>query len=241
MAGVLKDLTGQKFGRLTVASRSSNSKHGNARWNCVCECGREKKSALGSELRSGVITRCGCGRAEDLTGKIFGRWTVLSRTNDKFDGKVKWKCRCICGAEKDSVSSRDLKQGKTKSCGCLRDEMKRKGPYRAKFNRLLHSASSRGLRCEITFDDFVCLTLAAKVCEYCGHGLDASEYTQHKGQLGKGCNLDRKDNSKGYSLENVVPCCPDCNFSRGNRFSYEEFLIIGRAIKQVRELRALKN
>lgn len=56
----------------------------------------------------------------DLTGKKFGRWTVLEKAESKRDG-VYWKCRCDCGTIK-SVSSRLLRKGKSKNCGCLVQE-----------------------------------------------------------------------------------------------------------------------
>ena len=34
-----KDLTGQKFGRLTVIKRADNNKNGSTRWLCKCDCG----------------------------------------------------------------------------------------------------------------------------------------------------------------------------------------------------------
>lgn len=54
---------------------------------------------------------------EDLTGRKFGRLTVLNRTkNDKHD-KAQWICQCDCG-NKVVVSTGHLKSGHTKSCGC---------------------------------------------------------------------------------------------------------------------------
>jgi hypothetical protein len=35
--------------------------------------------------------------------------------------------------------------------------------------------------------------------------------------------MDRISNDKGYSLDNVVPCCQDCNRRRGTTYSSEEF------------------
>lgn len=53
------DMTGQKLGRLTVISRAESGKRGQARWNCVCDCGG-KITTDGSELRRGRTTSCGC-------------------------------------------------------------------------------------------------------------------------------------------------------------------------------------
>jgi hypothetical protein len=55
----LRDLTGQKFGLLTVLGRAPNSKHGHACWHCVCEDGT-KKVILGDSLISGSTRSCGC-------------------------------------------------------------------------------------------------------------------------------------------------------------------------------------
>lgn len=54
----------------------------------------------------------------DITGQVFGRLTVLRRVeNDKYSRAV-WECRCECG-NIPTVSGKQLRSGKTKSCGCL--------------------------------------------------------------------------------------------------------------------------
>lgn len=52
------DLTGQRFGRLTVI-RYDHSEHDGAHWLCKCDCGKEKVAA-GYSLRSGNTKSCGC-------------------------------------------------------------------------------------------------------------------------------------------------------------------------------------
>lgn len=53
------DLTGQVFNRLTVIDRADNAKGGQARWNCICECGNAR-IVIGSKLISGWSKSCGC-------------------------------------------------------------------------------------------------------------------------------------------------------------------------------------
>lgn len=61
-------------------------------------------------------------RAIDLTGKKFGRLTVIERlSNDKVGGTV-WLCLCNCGVKK-SIRGVLLRYGKAASCGCLHDEL----------------------------------------------------------------------------------------------------------------------
>lgn len=66
------------------------------------------------------------GNIKDLTGRRFGRLTVLERAEDvryKDGGMaVQWKCRCDCGKEAIKKSA-NLLNGKSKSCGCLREEI----------------------------------------------------------------------------------------------------------------------
>lgn len=53
------DLTGQKFGRLTVIGRVKNSKGGTARWLCKCGCGNEK-IVRSDSLKNKHTRSCGC-------------------------------------------------------------------------------------------------------------------------------------------------------------------------------------
>lgn len=71
---------------------------------------------------------------QDLTGKKFGRWTVLSlavRARDN-GGASRWLCRCECGTER-SVLALQLKSEMSRSCGCLKRELDgRPRPWRVK-------------------------------------------------------------------------------------------------------------
>jgi hypothetical protein len=64
--GTFLDLTGRRFGRLTVVRRSLTIKHGNPCFYCVCDCGRAKDIRSDS-LRSGRTTSCGCFQREQVT------------------------------------------------------------------------------------------------------------------------------------------------------------------------------
>lgn len=63
----------------------------------------------------------------DLTGKTFGRLTVLYRAeNNSNNGHVKWVCSCSCGNSKlIEVNGTHLRNGHTQSCGCLQKEKAR--------------------------------------------------------------------------------------------------------------------
>lgn len=58
---------------------------------------------------------------EDMTGRRFGRLSVLGRFH-RGKRAAYWWCRCDCGNEV-AVNSHHLRVGKTKSCGCLKNEL----------------------------------------------------------------------------------------------------------------------
>ncbi len=75
----------------------------------------------------------------DLVGNQYGRLIVLSYSHTKRTKSCRrpyWRCRCACG-EVAVVAGHSLRAGKTKSCGCLRDETTRK-------NRTTHGATANG-------------------------------------------------------------------------------------------------
>jgi hypothetical protein len=57
---------------------------------------------------------------EDLTGKIFGRFTVLR--SQRRGGIWVWECQCSCGTKR-VLYSHNLKTGNTQSCGCQKREV----------------------------------------------------------------------------------------------------------------------
>lgn len=62
---------------------------------------------------------------KDLTGQTFGRLKVERFSHLDKHHKGHWLCRCKCGAAVD-VETHQLKSGKTKSCGCWKNELNSK-------------------------------------------------------------------------------------------------------------------
>ncbi len=57
-------------------------------------------------------------KAHDLTGKRYGKLTVVSRAENSKHGATRWRCHCDCGGIKVIVSQ-NLVEKKTISCGCV--------------------------------------------------------------------------------------------------------------------------
>lgn len=119
----LKDLTGERFGRLVVIKRhgSTNGKRKLPTWLCQCDCGNTA-IRTGKALKSSKNSGCDeCKRIrQDLTGKQFGRLKVISRYGSR-NGEVIWNCKCQCGRVA-KVSTGKLNFGSVISCGCARSE-----------------------------------------------------------------------------------------------------------------------
>jgi hypothetical protein len=60
-------------------------------------------------------------KAIDLTGKTFGRLTVLGRSPRKARHAI-WTCDCQCG-QRSEVEGQDLRDGVSQSCGCLSTDL----------------------------------------------------------------------------------------------------------------------
>lgn len=84
--GKLKNLLGQKFGRLTVIELAEKGRHGHPRrWKCSCECGAEV-IVNSNSLLQGKTTSCGCRRKEGLHvthgmkgTKIYNVWIGIKK------------------------------------------------------------------------------------------------------------------------------------------------------------------
>ena len=107
-----KDRTNIKYGKLTAIEYL-----GKSMWKCKCDCGNEK-IVYGGHLESGHTKSCGCIRPPrvNLYGQKFGKLTVLD-----WVGAGKWSCQCECG-NLTLVQTDNLRNGNTKSCGCLQRE-----------------------------------------------------------------------------------------------------------------------
>ena len=117
----IRDLTGQRIGRLTVIKPTDERRNGSVMWECKCDCGNTAY-VRAIALRSGNTASCGClspNKAVDLTGQRFGKLTAIKPTDDRRNRSVMWECKCDCG-NTTYIRAASLRTGNTTSCGCLR-------------------------------------------------------------------------------------------------------------------------
>ncbi len=143
------DLSGKKFGKLTVIQKTDTKRKGSYLWLCQCECGqtillesykirRELVKSCGCSrkgkntkdlTKKKPVSSCGCVRAgaiKNIAKQRFGKLTALRPTTKRKGGSVVWTCLCDCGRTTEA-SYNDLVSGNTRSCGCLIHEKGRPG------------------------------------------------------------------------------------------------------------------
>lgn len=125
-----KDITGQRFSRLSAVRPAGKTPSGKLTWECICDCGTVITVPTGA-LRSGNTRSCGCLRRDktvarnrasigirqgpraDVTGQRFGRLVAVERLPSG-----QWFCKCDCGGSA-TVPVNALRSGNTRSCGCF--------------------------------------------------------------------------------------------------------------------------
>jgi hypothetical protein len=139
---------------------------------------------------------------QDMVGKRYGMWTVLSIT----DGRYMLLCRCDCGKEKP-VYKYDLQLGKSTNCGCRR------------LQQMQAALGGHGLSCTPAYA--VWCNMVSR-CEnpnsggyhnYGGRGIticsglrDPATFVSEVGQPEDGMTLDRIDNDLGYWCGRCSEC-----------------------------------
>src|ERR1017187_10016597 len=135
-------------------------------------------------------------RFPDLSGQRFGRWLAMwpiPSWKNRNNRSIRWTCQCECGKVK-LIGHKELKNGLSKSCGCLRAQLLTK-----------HGAAKRGKRTK----EYQCFVAAKDRCvnprtksfkNYGGRGIEFrfqsfEEYLKALGpRPSKTHTVDRKDN-----------------------------------------------
>jgi hypothetical protein len=184
-----------------------------------------------SEVRQMADANHKARRSPDLTGQRFGMRAVLGRAEG--DGKPRWRAQCDCG-NLFTCLTQDLTRSAAHNTGCRLcvhkgpRPHKRKRPYEAVYNNFIQRAKHP---VSITYEQYAAIAAEKPDCHYCGAVIPWADHNANKRGLQGGSNLDRKDNSRGYEADNVVPCCRRCNYGKNNFFSYDEWVQIGALIR----------
>ncbi len=167
------------------------------------------------------------GFFQDLKGQKFGMLTVLYWAGFKTRKSSRhyfWACRCECGAVRN-VYAGHLRNGHTVSCGCPRRQVTYKHLENKVYCTYRSGAKNRNLSFELSKEQFKQFLYSD--CYYCGSPPVNKMTYKDKFIMYNG--VDRKNNSRGYTLDNVVPCCRRCNLAK-KESSLEEFIDMCRQV-----------
>lgn len=220
MGRTIVDETGNVYGKLTVDTFDGFDNQHNSCWICKCQCGNSIR-VRGSALRSGSYKSCGCQQGphdilvKDETGNRYGKLTVLRRERVTGKNRAFWLCQCDCGNTK-IVMGASLRDYTVKSCGCLAKFEYGEAAFNQLYGGMSRGAKARNITWNLNKDQVKEIT--KQNCYYCGKSpqqrLGGEGYRFNGEYIYNG--IDRVDNSRGYEIDNVVPCCGECNTAKNN-------------------------
>ena len=152
----------------------------------------------------------------DLRDQHFGRLVAVEDVGRNEKQSVLWECKCDCG-NTVIVIANNLTSGNSKSCGCFANELtvercllpNNEGAFNAVYRDYHWRAIKKGVVFEISKDVFH--KLITQECFYCGSPPMKYRNRSRKKMECVRNGIDRLDNTKGYTEDNVVSCCKHCN------------------------------
>ena len=135
--------------------------------------------------------------------------------------KAVWHCsilNCMGVASKPHAICRDCS-----------NEIRRKRPFEPLYNACRSRLPKEKKRSGVTiywglsYEEFYGLCEIPD-CHYCTSPLNRASLKSEDGC--KAMLLDRKDSNGDYTIDNVVPCCPACNNTKGELLSYREIILV---------------
>lgn len=171
----------------------------------------------------------------DLTGRVFGRLTVLGHTGRPGKPRMSWKCQCVCGSEVTTFGIY-LTTGETRSCGCLVAD-----GARERWTTHGHSRTGSNQSPSLTYQSWFAMKQRCtnpnnkRWKEYGDRGITFCErwdqftnFLEDMGERPKGMTLDRIDNDSDYSPSNCA--WASANAQARNKRNTQFLMVNGRRL-----------
>lgn len=164
-------------------------------------------------------------------GETFGRWVVQGPAPRDARNRPRWHVSCNCGSgvTRPHLTS-ILTNGQSRSCGCLQRESTStrggKGWIGDVERSYKSSAKRRGIEWNLVTEAIE--PIVTRPCHYCGLP-PSNNKSPRRWRDARWSGIDRVDNTRGYELGNVVPCCKTCNNAKRS-LTVEEFMAWARRV-----------
>lgn len=202
-----ENLIGKKINNLTILYKDdSKDKDGSFKVVCQCDCGKKKSINL-SRVLKGKVESCGCirylERRKNIIGKRFDN-IVVEKMIGARENKSIFLLKCDCG-NRIKRSFSEINSGVVKNCGCKR--YKYSGKTRGRYRKIYTIYQNMMSRCynknNIYYENY-----GGRGIKVCDRWKD--DYLNFLDDIEKSIGLpnnndtiDRINNNKGYSLENI--------------------------------------
>lgn len=173
-------------------------------------CGKQKlaKTLQNAKLKTAKCLYC---EITEIIGKTYGCYKVLNYDHTLYRNKRYcrfYKVQCTqCG--KEYIKERNFNQWsqytRCRYCNSVEDKF----GFSDLYSDYKYSAKIRNISWELEFSDF--LNIVTKNCKYCGAEPTIRTKNCYEIQTN---GIDRVDSSKGYIINNCVPCCTRCNYMK---------------------------
>lgn len=174
-------------------------------------------------------------KEDPYVGKRFGIVHVIQKTDIKKGNNFCYLCLCDCGKEK-LIRGGDLKT--RESCGCLHVQrvanLNKLPKGEAALNGLISVYKFRAKKAKLSFciSKEIFVKLISNKCYYCSDDPKNHKYVTNNGVLVYN-GLDRVDNTLGYTVDNVVTCCAECNWMKGEMSREDFFIRMKKILKNI--------
>lgn len=165
-------------------------------------------------------------KCENLIGERFGHWVVIARSENSAYGSARWKCSCDCGTTR-VIGAQPLKSGKSKSCGCHKNDYNRK--HGGKGTKLYEVWRSMRYRCENPNNQAYPM-YGARGIRVCAEWKDFASFREWALSNGyeNGLSIDRIDVNGNYEPSNCR--WTDCKTQMNNRRNTPHFEYGGKSM-----------
>ena len=166
-------------------------------------------------------------RKRDLLNQRFGRLIVMTESKERKASRVSWLCQCDCGQRK-IISSKNLCDGDTRSCGCLRRDVSSTKTWAGRgqvskdyYSQIRRNAIKRDINFDITMEEmWELFKFQSGFCALSGIKIELSRNSKKKKPT---ASIDRIDSSIGYTKENIQWLHKDVNIMK-NVFEQKKFI-----------------